>query len=316
VNFQRYLSAKRTVDDRALNRRVEARLADELRGRDRLRVLEVGVGIGATLTRFLSRQWLPERVTYTALDLREENVSTARERLPARAAPRGFAVRRTSNERANDRPASDRFVCSREDRNVEVEFRVADAFEYLAGTDREWDLVVAHAFVDLVDPADALAAFRGALAPDGLVYCPITFDGETGFEPPVDGPSNRRSDHRTATVADREFESRLLDVFHRHIDASGDSRAGRHLLALVSENGEVLGAGGSDWVVRPRSDGDGYPADEAYFLDCIVEMISGAVARESDIDSERLAEWTTRRRDQIADAELVYCAHQLDLLIR
>jgi SAM-dependent methyltransferase len=310
VNFQRYLSAKRTVDDRALNRRVEARLADELRDRDRLRVLEVGAGIGATLTRFLSREWFPERVAYTALDLKAENLSSARERLPAWAAPRGFAVGR----------ANDRLVCSRDDQRVEVEFRAADAFEYLAGTDREWDLVVAHAFVDLVDPADALAAFRDALAPDGLAYCPITFDGETIFEPAVGG--------RTDAAADREFEDRLLDAFHRHIDASGDSKAGRHLLALAPEDGEVLAAGGSDWVVRPRGDGGGgnnggvgddsgsYPADEAYFLDCIVEMVSGAVADESGIDSDRLAEWTARRRDQIADAELVYCAHQLDLLIR
>jgi SAM-dependent methyltransferase len=315
VNFQRYLSAKRTVDDRALNRRVEARLADELRDRDRLRVLEVGAGIGATLTRFLSREWFPERVAYTALDLEAENLSSARERLPAWAAPRGFAVRG-----ASDPSADDRLVCSRDDQRVEVEFRAADAFEYLAGTDREWDLVVAHAFVDLVDPADALATFRDALAPDGFAYCPITFDGETIFEPAVGG--------RTDAAADREFEDRLLDAFHRHIDASGDSKAGRHLLALAPEDGEVLAAGGSDWVVRPRGDGGGgnnggvgddsgsYPADEAYFLDCIVEMVSGAVADESGIDSDRLAEWTARRRDQIADAELVYCAHQLDLLVR
>lgn len=298
MNFQRYLSAKRTVDDRALNRRVETRLADEVRDRDHLRVLEVGAGIGATLTRFLARPWFPDRVTYTALDLETENLASARERLPAWAAPRGFAVRQTN----------DRLVCSREDQRVEVEFRTADAFEYLAETDREWDLVVAHAFVDLVDPADALAAFRDALAPDGLVYCPITFDGETVFEP--------TADDGTDLEVDREFEDRLTGCFHRHIDASGDSRAGRHLLSLAPKNGAVLAAGGSDWVVRPRGDSTGYPADEAYFLDCIVEMVSGAVAEESEIDSDRLADWTARRRDQIADAELVYCAHQLDLLVR
>lgn len=306
MNFRRYLSAKRTVDERALDRRVEARLADELRerddreNRDALRVLEVGAGIGSTVTRLLDRPWWPDRVAYTALDIEEANVAAARERLPAWAAPRGFAVRRVGGESGSgaNADASDRFVLSRGQRRAEVRFRTADAFEYLAATDREFDLVVAHAFVDLVDPTDALAAFRRTFAPDGLAYCPITFDGATSFEP----------------VADADFEERLLDSFHRHLDASGDSRAGRHLLAEASRTGEVLAAAGSDWVVHPE-DGT-YPADEAYFLDCIVEMVAGAVRKEGDLDAERVAAWADRRREQIADAELVYCAHQLDLLVR
>ncbi|NEU57821.1 bifunctional 2-polyprenyl-6-hydroxyphenol methylase/3-demethylubiquinol 3-O-methyltransferase UbiG [Halorussus sp. MSC15.2] len=290
MNFQRYLSAKRTADGRALNRRVEERLGDAVCMQDRLRVLEVGAGIGSTVLRLLDRQWLPDRVTYTALDVDERTVVTARERLPPRAAALGYAVRR----------AGDRFVLSREGRRVEVEFRTADAFEFLAETDAVWDLVVAQAFADLVDPADALAAFRTALAPEGLVYCPITFDGETIFEP----------------VTDAEFEGRLLDAFHRHLDRSGDSRAGRHLLSLAAagDEGGVLAAGGSDWVVRPR--GETYPADETYFLDCIVEMVESAVRAESVLDDRRLSAWVARRHRQVEDAELVYVAHQLDLLIR
>ena len=297
MNFRRYLSAKRSVDDRALNRRVEDRLAADLRNRDRLRVVEVGAGTGATVARFLARPWLPDRVCYTAVDVEEQNVTTARERLPARAAALGYAVRRVG----------DRFVCSRGRRRVEVAFRTADAFEFLAATDGQADLVVAHAFADLVDPADALAAFRDALAPDGVAYCPITYDGETIFEP----------------VADPDFENRLFDAFHRHLDAGGDSRAGRHLLSLASGDAEsadrdrnsgVLAAGGSDWVVRPR-DGE-YPADERYFLHCIVETVERAVRAESAVPDRRLSEWAAERRDQIENAELVYVAHQLDVLVR
>ncbi|WP_128477465.1 class I SAM-dependent methyltransferase [Halorussus pelagicus] len=294
MNFQRYLSAKRSVDDRALDRRVETRLAEEIRGRedDRLRVLEVGAGIGSSVTRLLARPWPPDRVEYTALDIDPENVAFARERLPAWAAPRGFAVRRAGEN------ADDRVVLTRGQRRTEVRFRTADAFEFLDATDREFDLVVAQAFVDLADPADALAAFRGALASDGLAYCPITYDGATSFDP----------------VHDPDFEERFLDSFHRHLDDGGDSRAGRHLLAEASETGEVLAAAGSDWVVHPRE--GGYPADEAYFLDCIVAMVAGAVRKEGGIKDDRIAEWATRRREQIGDAELVYCAHQLDLLVR
>ena len=296
MNFQRYLSAKRTVDDRALNRRVEDRLAEEIKYRDRLHVLEVGAGIGATAERLLARPWLPDRTSYTGLDLRPENVATARKRLPERAVARGYAVR----------PTGDRFVASRGKRRVEFDFVVADAFDYLSETDESWDLLVAHAFVDLVDPTDALAAFRDALAPDGIAYCPITFDGGTVFEP----------------VADGEFEDHLVERFHRHIDESGDSRAGRRLLSTVSAskkrdgkgNHELLAAGGADWLVRPR-DG-GYPADEAYFLRCIVEMVAGAVREDPEVADGRLSGWVSRRRDQIDDATLIYCAHHLDLLFR
>lgn len=297
MNFRRYLSAKRSVDDRALNRRVEARLADELRDSDRLRAVEVGAGTGSAVARLLDRPWLPDRVRYTAVDVDERNVAAARERLPARAAALGYAVRR----------AGDRFVCSRGRRRVEVEFLTADGFEFLEGLDEPVDLAVAHAFVDLVDPGDALAAFRDALAPDGVAYCPITYDGETAFEPTVD----------------RDFEEELFEAFHRHLDAEGDSRAGRRLLALASEDAgseeeggkpEILAAGGSDWVVRPR---DGaYPADERYFLHCIVDLIERAVRAEAAVPDRRLTEWADRRRDQIDDAELVYVAHQLDLLFR
>ena len=301
MNFQRYLSAKRSVDDRALDCRVETRLAEEIRGReDALRVLEVGAGIGSAVTRLLARPWLPDRVEYTALDIDPENVAFARERLPAWAAPRGFAVRRAGENEG------DRFVLARGQRRVELRFRTADAFEFLDATDRAFDLVVAHAFVDLADPADALAAFRGALAPDGLAYCPITYDGETSFE--------SAGDPETDSATDPEFEDRLLDAFHRHLDASGDSRAGRHLLAEASETGEVLAAAGSDWVVHPHE--GGYPADEAYFLDCIVAMVAGAVRKAGGIEDDRVSEWAARRREQIGDAELVYCAHQLDLLVR
>ncbi|PSP55349.1 class I SAM-dependent methyltransferase [Halobacteriales archaeon QS_1_67_19] len=288
MSFQRYLSAKRTVDERALNRRVEARLAEAVADRDRLRVLEIGAGIGAMAVRLLNRPWLPDRTTYTGIEARPANVAAARRRVPERAAGAGY-VARTSG---------DRIVATRKSRRVDAEFVVGDAFALLAETDRRWDLLIAHAFVDLADPREVVDAFREALAPGGAAYCPITFDGGTIFEP----------------VADRGFEDQLAELFHRHLDASGDSRAGRHLLSAAAESGSVLAAGGSDWVVRPH--GDAYPADEAYFLRYIVDTVADAVAKEQVIDPDRLRSWADRRRDQIEEAKLVYCAHQLDVLFR
>jgi len=55
-SFIRYLSAKSTVDDRALNRYVWHTLAENLPGVSPgvvLRILEIGCGIGTMLTRML-----------------------------------------------------------------------------------------------------------------------------------------------------------------------------------------------------------------------------------------------------------------------
>jgi len=82
-SFQRYLRAKRTVDDRALDRRLVDELREALTERDGpLRVLEIGAGIGTMLTRFLDWGVLPEGDTeYVALDVQAENVATLREYL-------------------------------------------------------------------------------------------------------------------------------------------------------------------------------------------------------------------------------------------
>lgn len=305
MNFQRYLAAKRSVDDRALNRRVLDRLADEVatHDSDRLRVVEVGAGVGATVERLLGADWLPDSVEYVAVDLRESNRAVARQRLPERAAAMGYAVRERDDES---------LVLTRGQRRVVLQFAVDDVFEYLADADADaeaLDLVVAQAFADLVDPAKALAAFRDALAPGGLVYLPITFDAETAFET-VGEPGSG------ASGIDPEFENRLLDRFHAHLDEAGESRAGRRLVALASgrDDSELVAVGGSDWVVRPR---DGaYPADEAYFLRCVVDMIGGAVRDDDRLDSSRVDNWVERRKTHVSAGELVYVAHQLDLLVR
>ncbi|PSQ57565.1 hypothetical protein BRD18_07310, partial [Halobacteriales archaeon SW_7_71_33] len=64
---QRYLAAKRTVDDRALDEGVLDRLARAVP--DSPTVLEVGAGIGTMVERLLDRGLLSGAVTYVAVDL-------------------------------------------------------------------------------------------------------------------------------------------------------------------------------------------------------------------------------------------------------
>lgn len=290
-SFQEYLIAKRTVDGRAIDQQVLDRLADEVgeiaaKTERPLRVLDVGAGIGTTLERLIERETLSKTVEYTLVDVRESNIEIARERLPQWAATNGYETTETNS---GLRIVGD-------GRRIEVGFAVADAFEYVeTGT---WDLLIGQAFLDLFDARRAFDTLRQALDPGGCWYFPITFDGGTTLLPAVN-PA---------------LDDRIERCYHEHIDDGGDSRAGRHLLSRASERDEVLAAAGSDWVVHPCT--GNYPNDEAFFLEYIVDTIAGALGETGEVDTTSLAGWTAARHRQINQGELVYVAHQLDVLGR
>lgn len=295
--FRRYLDAKRTVDERALDRRVTDRLRAELAEvSPPLEVLEVGPGLGGTIERVLMWDVLPDHVRYTAVDVDPDLVTAARSRLRTLAEHRPFEV--------HDR--DDSLVVDHDGRQIAVDLVARDVFDFVEATDREWDLLIAQAFLDLTDVRSALPTLCSAVPTGGLLYFPITFDGGTTFEPTID-PA---------------FDDQLERRYHTHMDTAdeggdggGDSRAGRHLLsALPAIGGTVEAAGSSDWVVVPGT--DGYPADEAYFLHHIVEMVRGALADDPGLESDRFDRWVTQRHHQIENETLVYIAHQLDVLGR
>jgi hypothetical protein len=296
-DFQSYLRAKRTVDDRALRRDQVDRLREWLAtraapGGGPLRILEVGAGIGTMIERVLEWDVLPEAdVRYTAVDLEPANVRTLRSALPAWASERGYSVE-----------TGDRLTISDGDRRLVVRPVAADASAVVAEATAEWDLLVGAALLDVIG-LDALPTLLSALAPGGRWYFPITFDGGTRFTP--------------THPADRAVER----YYHAHMDAKpgGDSRAGTHALDRLQDRADatVLAVGGADWVVRPV-DGE-YPADEAAFLDHIlgtVETAVGEVDRGEDLPDDTLADWVATRADHLANRELTYTTHQLDLVGR
>ncbi|WP_254768197.1 methyltransferase [Salinilacihabitans rarus] len=303
-----YLEAKRTVDDRALNRRVLDRFAAEL-GRlagadgeasdgptgEEVRIVELGAGVGTMIARLASWGLLPDRVTYRAVDRDRGRVRRARERVPAWLDEAGYDVE------ADD----ERIVATSGERRLDATLAVADAFTI----DDEADAVIAAAFLDLVDLDRALPAVADLLRPGGLLYAPITFDGGTAFAP------------------SEPADDRIERLYHRHMDevrdAPGSSRAGRELLAALPGSGaasgsefEVLAAGGSDWVVRPV---DGaYPADEAAFLGHLLETIDGALADypPAVLDPAVREAWVERRLAALERGDLVAVVHNLDVLGR
>jgi len=301
--FVRYLEAKKSIDDRSLNDRVWRALATELarfapaRGLD---ALELGCGIGTMLERALERGLFGgvSRVEYTLVDASAELLAAGRQRLPGWSSRLGLTL-----EMARDH---DRLQLA--DGLLQAHWVAADAFDLAAEPARAgaYDLLLAHAFLDLVDARHALQAFLPLLRRGGAFYFSLVFDGITHFEPGLEP----------------ELDSLIERLYHETMDRrlvdgrpSGHSRTGRRLLTLLPEaGGQILEAGGSDWVVIPR--GGGYLPEESALLDHLLTTIQQALADHPQLDRRDLERWVERRRAQLARGELSYLAHQLDLFGR
>ena len=270
--FIRYLAAKKTVDDRSLNRRVWDSMLRLLDGRAP-RVLELGAGIGTMVEREAARPGGLRPRSWSLLDSQPALLDEARRRLAGRVP-------------------------------FETRFLEADVESFLGDCGERFDLVLAHAFIDLFDPARLLPGIRRLAEPAGCLLFTVSFDGLSAWEPEIDV----------------ELDARIVSLYHRTMDeriirgkASGDSRAGRHLLTLLPRLGcRVEEAGASDWVVIPR-DGS-YPADERFFLSCILGFLEESLSARPEMDRGELGRWLQIRRAQLESGRLVFIAHQLDVL--
>lgn len=144
-DYRRYLQAKRSVDDRALNRPVLEMLRSELNQRGAPRVLELGGGTGSMWHR--SRSWsLFEAEHYTLVDLDGEALAELA------ADPRLRVVE-------------------------------AEIASYLRSCTESFDLVIANAVLDLVGLREVLPLLWNCCRPEALFWFTINFDGESTLLP-------------------------------------------------------------------------------------------------------------------------------------
>ncbi len=279
-DFPHYLSAKKTVDDRALNAHVWQTLRQNLPAQPN--ILEVGAGIGTMAERLAEQQFISTAI-YTAIDNQPENIATALQRL----APLPKTIR--------------------------LSLEAVDLFDFIQQKQgqQQWDVLIAHAFLDLMDVPATLPQLFSLLKPGGLFYFSINFDGVTTLEPTIDPAL----DAQIEQLYHQTMDERLTDG-----QPSGDSRSGRHMFSHLRQLGAtILAAGSSDWVVFAQPNehpAEGYPADEKYFLQFIVETMHRALATHPALDQAQFARWIAQRQAQIEAGELVYIAHQLDFLGR
>ena len=282
----RYLTAKAPVDERSLNPRVFDALAQGISelGDNPLRIIELGAGVGSTFRR-LHNRGLFTRGEYVMVDLDEESLTEAS---------------RTAEELLQDVGGAER----------DIRAVSADAIAYLRQETEEKrgiDVIIAQALVDLLNVPQFVHAVFNALRPGGLCYLPITFDGITVFEPALD----------------ENLDARIVEAYHRTMDerrtpdglVTGGRAAGRALLAELPRAGlEIIEAGASDWIVFPQN-GD-YASDIAYFLHHIINFVWESLNADTELMDAGLREWIDERHAQIERGELIYMAHQLDVLAR
>jgi SAM-dependent methyltransferase len=274
VDFARYLEAKEALDARSIHPRLWAAFCERLS--EVGQVLDIGCGLGATLDRLLTTDRLtPSTISRIRYTGIDRDAGLI-EKAQTRFAERTGAV-----------------------------FEVAEFFDYarLSNHRNSWPTVTAHAFLDLFDLDAALDAVAGLLAPDGLAYLTLNFDDLTIIEPSIDP----------------RLDEELLSAYHaamytqRWGGSGGERRAGRRLFHALTRRGfEVLDMAPSDWVIAPLH--GAYRDDDKLVLEYLLAHIVSVVRQAGKLDAGKLEHLVAERERQIEAAELVYVAHQLDIL--
>ena len=300
-DFAEFLDAKFDLDERSLARDVRDECFTRLACRDRLRCLDVGSGTGAMIRRLLDADLPAETLELVALDRDAALLARARASLVASLASRGFVLREIVPAPSSDR--ADHIEASDGRRHVALRCTCCDVNDFEPDSGERYDLVTAHAFIDLVPMRPLLERISGWLAPDGLLYATLNYDGETALFP---------------QYADAELEERLLARYdasmeERRIDGkpTGGARSGRRLHAMLPAVGfEVLAFASSDWNAVPH-DGQLRAADAV-----VVSVLLEAMRRENEAhcDPERLAAWYRDRRTLLEAGRLGAIVHQIDVL--
>lgn len=271
IDYIRYLEAKRSVDDRALNKEVLndfKRLLRNVANEYTVRILEIGAGTGAMLRRFLATEFFQHqrRVEYTMVDHKADVLIYARHMLTGEKLSESMQKSTGDTTDLHLASTDDMQIPSVAVQDMDVHFRTDDALAYLRGNEKKFDAVVAAAFLDHVGLDETIPLIRNSLLPESPIrafYFPINFSGVTRFKPDVN--------------------QAIIDAFHSsmgRMNAGGiviqNADTGLHIERTVKYH-EALDVtfGSSNWFVDCNANAEGGGGDEAYFVRGIIAFISG-----------------------------------------
>ena len=292
--YARYLEAKRTVDERAINQHVWRRFIEQLNATKNdhtLRILEIGAGTGSTFLKVLDNL-SHQDIIYRVVDLEGEHIDALFYKLKRWAEYEGGDIKEDAEGVVVNMPG----------RSIEVRASVCDIVHFLQSrtVSHLYDVVIGQAILDLFDIRNLLSLLSKALRDGGLYYFSINFDGVTAFLPEYNN----------------EVDSLVEKIYHDSMkgERRDGSQSGRRVLVeLMRLGAKIIQAGSSDWIVHPSENG-GYIEDEEYFLIEILNFVKKELDASLDIESHAAEQWFTHRKKQVENGGLVFIAHQLDVL--
>jgi SAM-dependent methyltransferase len=293
--FAQFLQAKYALDQRSLNPVVWRFFLNELSGRNPLEWLDVGTGTGAMLRRIL--QYYDHGAMHlTGLDIEFDLLDIAETEIASLLQAKGFAVENAAGRLQAERGAD----C--------IVFQpVCTPLSEFQLPPNHYDVITAHAFMDLVPLRQTLAGFHDGLKPGGLFYSTINYDGETVVFPPY---------------PDSEFEDALLQTYDASMEArrlngseTGGAKCGRRLYGeLLNVGFEIVSYSSSDWNITPCN--GVYLDDDQVVLDRLLEWVCSEGRNDPSLEREKLDRWLECRRRQRQERTLGIIVHQIDILAR
>jgi SAM-dependent methyltransferase len=293
VSFADYLKAKFALDERSLNREVRGAFLDALHSLPQIQCLDVGAGTCATLQRLLN-SGLTTPLSLTALDRDPGLLDIARQEAEGWLRALGLDPRIEAGA-----------IRTQGERLMAIRFAVGELKDYQP--DRLYNVITAHAFLDIAPLPEALRLFAAWLQPGGYLYASLNYDGDTALLP---------------VYEDADFEARLLGHYNhtmerRRVDgrATGGAYCGRRLHGLLPEYGfDILAYGSSDWNIAPFL-GE-YRDSDAVCLNALLEMIRAEGQSSGLFQQDQLERWREDRLQLLRRRRLGLIIHQLDLLAR
>lgn len=292
-----FLAAKYELDERSLNPIVRNVFEAALRSLVSVRILDLGCGSGSTLRRIL-RADSTANVDITAVDRDSSLLDIARATVIEDLEKRDFDISFDISKNIG------RIVAERHRQKITIQLQQADLRDFQPDQPGRYDAVIAHALMDLL-PASLMAKrIYHWLAPAGLFYASLNYDGGTTLFP---------------QYADLTLEAAIMASYDQSMDRHlnnnpcGGAQSGRRLhTALMAAGYDVLAYGSSDWNITPYF--GSYRDQDRLCLAALLDMIHDEAQRSGLFQVSDIDAWYRHRLGQLQAASLGLIIHQIDMV--
>jgi len=293
--FEDYLNAKFSLDSRSLNTDVLNALDTVLSINKTFRWLDLGTGNGAMLRRLIER-FNGNNLHITGFDIDESLLNTALKTIKTHLNKSGYHIEQQDES----------LVATRREKMIRVDFCQGSITELKESfSAAQFDLITAHAVMDLVPLPTAVQQIHHCLSKNGCFYTSLNYDGETCLFP---------------EYPDRAFETKVLTHYNQSMEnrrintqQSGGTRSGRRLHSALTDYGFGIAAlGSSDWNMTPLL--GKYRNQDSSCIESMLYWIAKEASHNLEIEPDKLRQWR-QQRAQLLDANILgIIVHQIDLL--